>query len=610
MRDAFYDQARLVLKGSYAPPEAPIEVTFDYFTHSTGDYFTVDSYPSNVDYKSIPYWNGVPLTDYIDFRPRIDDAGSTFYGTGSSFTLIPKRGVDPYADFSYYLPRKTKIAVDFAGNFFAIDGVASLNPGEPLDPTLGLVLYRLELQAYTPTTTSGSISVKKYDNKRYTMRDIGKLEKRIDNLEYYTSLSLLEQQTESLLITDSSGNDRFKNGFIVDNFSSQSVGNTSSNDFLCSIDMENSELRPFFSMYNVNLLEKATNNTARDAAEYKLYGDVITLPVLDHIALIKQDFASRLENINPFAVFTFLGDVILNPSSDDWFEVDRRPDLVIDVEGNYNAVKNIAEKAGVLGTVWNAWQTTWTGTPVKIGSVKYTTGDNWASRQGDVYLNRQELQAKFGITSWGNARQITVETTATRVAQTRTGVKTSLVTRIDRQVVGDRVLQTAAIPYIRSRNILVQIKKLKPNSKFYPFFDGVDISSYCTPASKMQYTPVGGVFDIDTNVGGLSAGTARRINSDSQVCLNRGDVITGGTSGATAVIVGKEYNPDTAAYYLSIVNIKGTFTATETITGSVSGATGTVVTVTEELVVGFAVPAAFVPTTVNVYEPAVNPVNV
>jgi hypothetical protein len=133
---------------------------------------------------------------------------------------------------------------------------------------------------------------------------------------------------------------------------------------MCSIDMENGELRPFFSMHNVNLLEKATSNTERAAANYQTYGDVITLPVLDHIPLIKQDFASRLENINPFAVFTFLGDVKLNPSSDDWFEIDRRPDLVVDVEGNFNTIKNIAEKAGVLGTVWNAWQTQWTGVAV------------------------------------------------------------------------------------------------------------------------------------------------------------------------------------------------------------------------------------------------------
>jgi hypothetical protein len=579
-RDSFYDQTRLVLKSSYAPPEAPIQVTFDYFTHSTGDYFTVDSYPANVEYKAIPYWNGVPLTDYIDFRPRIDDTGANFTGTGSSFTLIPKRGVDPVADYSYYLGRKAKIAVDFAGNFFAIDGVPSVNPGEPLDPSLGLVLYGLTLQPFTPTTTSGSVSVQKYDNKRYTMRDIGKLEKRIDNLEYYTSLSLLEQQTETLNIVDSNGLDRFKNGFIVDNFTSQGVGNTSSGDYLCSIDMENGELRPFFAMHNVNLLEKATSNTERSAANYQTYGDVITLPVLDHIPLIKQDFASRLENINPFAVFTFLGDVKLNPSSDDWFEVDRRPDLVIDVEGNYNAVKNIAERAGVLGTVWNAWQTSWTGTPISRGSVKYTFGSAWASGQGDVRLSQAEVQQKFGITSWGNARQITVETTATQVGQTRTGIKTSLVSRIDRQVVGDRVLSTAAIPYMRSRNVLVQIKKLKPNTKFYPFFDGVDISTYCTPASKIEYTPGGGTFDVDTNVGGLASGVSRRINGDSQMCLNRGDVVTGGTSGATAVVVGKEYNPDTNKYYLSVVNIIGTFSNNETITGSVSAATGSVVAVT------------------------------
>jgi hypothetical protein len=43
---------------------------------------------------------------------------------------------------------KTKIAIDFGGNFFAIDGVSSLNPGEPLDPALGLVLYNLTLEPY------------------------------------------------------------------------------------------------------------------------------------------------------------------------------------------------------------------------------------------------------------------------------------------------------------------------------------------------------------------------------------------------------------------------------------------------------------------------------
>ena len=34
------------------------------------------------------------------------------------------------------------------------------------------------------------------DNKRFTMRDIGKLEKRIERLEYFTSLNILEKETQ------------------------------------------------------------------------------------------------------------------------------------------------------------------------------------------------------------------------------------------------------------------------------------------------------------------------------------------------------------------------------------------------------------------------------
>jgi hypothetical protein len=597
-RATHYDQARLILKNSFAPPEAPIEVTFDYFTHGTGDYFTKDSYPASIQYGALPYFQGTALRDVIDFRPKIDDEGTGFTGTNPSVTLLPKRGIDILTDFSYYLARKTKIAVDFGGNFFALDGVSSLNPGEPLDPTLGLVLYNLTLEPYTFGTLSDNVQVNRIDNKRYTMRDIGKLEKRIDNLEYYTSLSLLEQQTESLNIIDSNGLDRFKNGFIVDNFAGHNTGDTTSPDYLNSIDMERAELRPFYTMQNVNLIESVSSDSDRAAANYKLYGDVITLPVTNHLPIITQAYASRLENINPFAVFTFLGDVKINPSSDDWFETDRRPDLVVDVEGNFNTIKNIAEKSGVLGTVWNAWQTQWTGAPISTGRVVYTGGTNWAAGQGQVRISVDALNRRFGQganATIDNARQVTVETQATQVGQNRTGIKTTLVEKIDRQVVGDRVLSTAAIPYIRSRNILVQIQKLKPNTRFYPFFDGIDISAYCTPASKIEYTPSGATaaaklithnkFDTDTNVGSNATAAARRVGGDSQVCLNRGDIITGGTSSATAVVVGKEYNPDAGTYALFVVNIQGTFSTSETITASnplgyPTAASGTVGTIT------------------------------
>ena len=72
---------------------------------------------------------------------------------------------------------------------------------------------------YIPVFTQSSkdVRITPIDNRRYTMKDIGKLEKRIDRLEYYTTLSILEQQALNMQVTDVVGKNRFKSGFIVDN---------------------------------------------------------------------------------------------------------------------------------------------------------------------------------------------------------------------------------------------------------------------------------------------------------------------------------------------------------------------------------------------------------
>ena len=596
-RDTHYDLGRLFLKHSYSPPSARISVTFEHFSHSSGDYFTVNSYPATVALKDIPSYNSVSLRDVLDFRPRIGDAGTTFSGSGSSFAMTPKRGQDVTVDYSYYLSRKDKIAISPYGSFFAVSGVSSLVPSEPVDPSIGMVLYKLTLEPYTFGTTNANLIIDQVDNKRYTMRDIGKLEKRIDNLEYYTSLTLLEQETKGLTITDSTGLDRFKNGFVVDAFTGHNVGNVLSPDYLCSVDMQNGELRPFFVMDNVNLVENLSNDADRTTAGYKVYGDVITLPLnasTPHVPLVTQQYASRLENINPFAIFTFLGDIRLNPSSDDWFEVNRAPDIVRNVEGNFNTIAALATQAGILGTIWNAWQVNWIGQPVPVGGslVQYTTGDNWANeralREGATYINVDQFNQRFGGQGQtAPARQVYVSQSAQTGTRSRTGVKSTLAVQMERQVVDDKVVSTALIPYIRSRNILVQVKKLKPNTTFYPYFDNIGVTSYCTPSSYFTYTlPSSTSTDFETakNSGSLASSTARIINNISGVlsaddagnmCLNVGDVITGATSGATAVVVGKEYNEESGVRKLHVMNIKGTFSISEQIAGSISGAVGT-----------------------------------
>ena len=567
-RDTHYDIGKLLLKQSFSPPSAPITISFDWFEHGTGDYFTKNSYPIDTSIKAVdvPSYDGYSLRDVIDFRPRIGDDGLTFSGANSSFSLLPKRGQDLTVDYSYYLARNDKIAIDISGTFINIKGVSSLNPVEPSDPTIGMVLYKLNLEPYTFGTTNKNVIVEQVDNKRYTMRDIGKLEKRIDNLEYYTSLSLLEQETKSLSVTDSNGLERFKNGFIVDSFTGHNVGNVTSPDYLCSVDMEQGELRPFYTMNNVNLVENQSVDANRDTAGYKLYGDLITLPVKEDVPLVTQLYASRIENINPFAIFTFLGNININPSSDDWFETVKAPDIVRNVEGNYNTIATLAEKAGALGTVWNAWQTTWVGAERSLGVWETAqSGRNWYSWQQ-------------------------YQTVAQDVGLARSGVKTSLQVTLDRQVVDDKVISTAVIPYIRQRNVLVQVKGLKPNTRFYPFFDNTAVSNFCTPAVYLTYTlptATSPDFDFSKNAGIDATDTARIVSnnagtsyadSSGNMCLNIGDRITGGTSSATAVVVGRDYNEDTGVRRLHIVNIKGTFTSGETITayGTGSGATAVI----------------------------------
>ena len=49
------------------------------------------------------------------------------------------------------------------------------------------------------------IVITRSDNRRYTMRDIGGIERRLDQVEYYTSLNMLESDTFATKIIDADG---------------------------------------------------------------------------------------------------------------------------------------------------------------------------------------------------------------------------------------------------------------------------------------------------------------------------------------------------------------------------------------------------------------------
>ena len=96
-RDNYYDIARIVRKPIATSPTGRLLIVHDYFEHGAGDLLTVDSYSdiaSQMTYADIPTYSATkidpddpapqsefPLTDTLDFRPRVEDI------TGASTTL-------------------------------------------------------------------------------------------------------------------------------------------------------------------------------------------------------------------------------------------------------------------------------------------------------------------------------------------------------------------------------------------------------------------------------------------------------------------------------------------------------------------------------------------
>jgi len=457
-RDNFYNLGRIRLKPGFSSPTGRILVVFDYFTHTSGNYFAVDSYsPAQVDYEDIPTYNlageTIQLRDVLDFRPRIADSGDDFdENDGAENLEIPRVGSNMTLDFNYYLPRIDKVYLDPNGNFRVLEGVSSPNPATPPDPDDGMVIYSLYMNAYTFNTSD--LTPNFIDNKRYTMRDIGRLETRIKNLEYYTSLSLLEKETADIQILDTNNVDRFKSGFVVDPFYGHNVGNPSDPDYHISIDAERGEARPQFyeDSVRININESLSSN-------YQITGDVVSLPYSE-VKLIEQPFASQAENVNPYDVFQWVGQIDMSPSNDDWKDTETRPELIVDNQGLFDVVNSLSDEAGVLGTVWNEWETQWAGREIVVGS---------SDTQRDGRRLFQDI------------------ITAQQATQARSGIRTSVSPDTIQTSFGERVVDIRMVPFIRSRRVKFKATRLKPNTKFFAFFEDVNVSDFTRPISASNF---------------------------------------------------------------------------------------------------------------------------
>ena len=261
-RDQFYDYSRIVRIAGVAEPTHKVLVIFDRFLSSQGlSPYTVDSYPDG-DYKIIPEYEGTELRDVLDFRPSVPQALAGNGSQSSPFTLNSTRFFDyGYRAFTnnqvglpglsdtttlsiqYYLPRIDKLFLSKESVFQIVKGAPSTRPQPPENLEDAMLLATVTYVPYI-FNVEKDITIEETNFKRYTFRDIQQLEDRIKTLEYYTQLSLLESDTANMEIRDSSGLNRFKNGFIVDNFASLATADTLHPDYRVSTDFERGQMRP------------------------------------------------------------------------------------------------------------------------------------------------------------------------------------------------------------------------------------------------------------------------------------------------------------------------------------------------------------------------------
>jgi len=524
-RDTHYTNGSLVLKPGEAVPSGALRVVYKYFNHGgTGDYFSVDSYTNSINnnptfnYEDIPSYSvknadgkvdTIYLHDVIDYRPCIG-------GNNTSFNEIPVIGNEMTTDIAYYLPRFDKIVLDSVGRFNVITGVPSANPQEPLDPKDGMVLASVMIPAYTKSVSD--IKFYQRDNRRYTMRDIGDLERRISNLEYYVSLNLLETETAQLQIKDAiTGIDRFKNGFIVDQFTGHGIGDVKNEDYRVSIDTVNRELRPMHETNAVAIVEDLESAAQRVNSGYAKTGDIISLPYTKEPFIFNPN-ATRTIDVNPYKIGAFKGEIILNPESDVWKDTERRPDLTVVDDNGYDAIRFMAEQLGVTGTQWGEWQTNWTG--ISTATSTWQTGNPNARRQ----------------TVTGFEQTVTTQTGTS----SREGIQTSLTGTTNAVDYGDRVVDISYAPYMRARPIVYVAKNLKAQTKFYAFFDGRSISQFIKPADVFKVNLATGankmIFDpaqLTENI--LTDSIARTENGIVQPAFSVGDVVENETHTPTNI---------------------------------------------------------------------------
>lgn len=321
--EEMYEHAKITLKQGYPTPNAKLTVHVDFYQHSypaNSTYFSVDSYDATVyENGRIPvYFSDTSgayfLRDCLDFRPtrRIGLADGTI-DTG----ILPDPNSSTELSFDYYLPRIDKLVLSKNKEFRIVKGVSSPAPIPPDDTEDAMTLYTIYLAPFV--SSSEDIRLKYNENRRYTMKDISRIDKRVQSLEYYTSLNNIEGLAMGDSTKYADGTDKAKYGIIGEGFKNFNIADYKDEDF--NVSMEEGEMGPYVG--NVPFGMKLLGNTG-----LRMNERTVTLDYTEEPMVAQTVTSNKLVSVQPFLFAQFIGDCTLSPEMDFWVSETLKPDVL------------------------------------------------------------------------------------------------------------------------------------------------------------------------------------------------------------------------------------------------------------------------------------------
>lgn len=483
-------------------------VSYKAFTHGVGKYISTESYSAAIDDATSPLpankirTQDIPvfispktgksydLRDVLDFRPiaantanlsttvvgaTIDPSSTTSFSSAEKFFPSPTREFT--CSINSYEKRQDRIVIDSFGDIKVLRGIASNSPSAPPQPKGTMTIGLVNMTPYPSLSAKDAADYKRTDlgvfitpiqTKRYTMKDIGDIDKRINRLEYYALLNTLEQNTKQLVIPSEANSaiERFKNGFFVDPLTDYNISDLNDPEYKVVIDTNKGVARPNFSDVKVDIQFDAANSTNVERT-----GDLVTLSYTPQ-EFLKQPIGNKIRSLVD-QYWKYSSSLKVYPSFDNYYDVQKKAvSIAIDVATPLN---NLAK-----------------ATSDALSQLKVSVSLDKTANVGDAF----QIGSTASTTVW----QQNIEKTFTDVLTKVNPAKE----KITVQDIGDYVTDFTMNPYIRPQRINFYASGLRPGARHYVFFDGTNLTTSVTPGKITTFTDINANSFISTSAKGAN----------------------------------------------------------------------------------------------------------